>query len=53
LKEKVDESEPNQKMQALQEAQEQFDDLIERMVMVKIALAGLELGSSEVSVDWE
>jgi hypothetical protein len=53
LEEKVGESEPRQKMQALQETQEQFDDLIERMIMVKTALAGLELGSSEVSVDLE
>jgi uncharacterized coiled-coil protein SlyX len=53
LEEKFGESEPGQKMQALQEAQEQFDDLIERMIAAKTTLTGLSLGANEVSVDWE
>ena len=40
-------------LQALWEVQEQFDDLIKQMVTVKTALAGLIIGESEVSVEWE
>jgi hypothetical protein len=44
---------PELQMQALQELQEQFDDLTQRMIAAKTIITGLSLGANEVSMDWE
>jgi hypothetical protein len=38
-------------LEALKEVQKQFDCLIEQMMSAKVLLAGLAIGSNEVSVD--
>ena len=40
-------------LQELREVQEQFNDLIERMIATKAELAGLALGASDAFVEWE
>ena len=40
-------------LQELREVQEQFNDLIERMIATKAGLAGLALGASDAFVEWE